>query len=180
MGRYMDTDKLITENMRLVYHLYNKLVKTDFIVRNKDDLISEGMCGLIKAALSYDHGKSKFSTYSSRCIINQMLMYIRRSKYQGREVSLDAPLSLDENGNELTYADIIPDKRSSVDLVVQTIDMQMKFKHFCKLLPAMQQKIIWLRIKGYKQRQIANKLNLSQSYVSRLIRNMKVAYKKMA
>jgi RNA polymerase sporulation-specific sigma factor len=176
----MEANRRVEDNMRLVYHLYKNLGKTDFVLRNKDDLISEGMVGLIKASKSYDDGKSRFATYASRCIMNQMLMYIRRCKYEGREVSLDAPVAADDSGNELTYADIIPDDTCNFDQSIGAADLKARFRRFYFQLNAKQRVIVKLRCKGLRQRQIADRLKLSQSYVSRLLKKMKTAYKKAA
>ena len=176
----METNKLVEDNIRLVYHLYKKFGRTDFIIQNKDDLISEGFIGLIKAARSYIEGKSKFATYAGRCIFNEMLMYIRRCKYKDMEVSLDAPIATDDNGNELTYADIIPDKRDGLDAYIEVLDAEERFQRFYLRLPDKQRKILELRKAGCKQKQIAARLGLSQSYVSRLLRKMKAGYKSAA
>lgn len=76
-----DRDKLVTDNLRLVYYLYEKLTKNKLTRQYKDDIISEGMVGLVKAAKTFDDKrKIKFGTYASRCITNEMLMFIRDRK----------------------------------------------------------------------------------------------------
>lgn len=175
----MDDNRLVEDNIRLVYHLVKQLGRTDFVIRNKEDITSEGMIGLIKAAQTFDENKKiKFATYASRCIMNQMLMYIRKCKYVGREVSLNAPLSVDENGNELTYSDIIPDESNSLDNYIETIDLSIGIKKFYNSLTNQKLKRIFkLRSHGFKHREIAAKVGFSQSYVSRILNKLKKQFK---
>ena len=115
--RQYDRDKLVTDNLRLVYHLFNKLKQTAIVADNKEDIISEGTVGLVKAANTYDPTKGvRFSTYASRCINNEMLMYIRRiNKRTANEVSLYKVVARDEEGNNISYADILPTDTNTED-----------------------------------------------------------------
>ncbi len=112
--------------------------------------------------------------------MNQMLMYMRRCKYEGREVSLDAPVAADDCGNELTYADIIPDESCNLERHIDAVDLKERFRRFYLSLPKKQRTILRLRYRGMRQRHIAERMNFSQSYVSRLLKKMKAAYKKSA
>ena len=97
-----ERNNLVEANMRLVYYTYEKLYKNSFVVNNKDDLISEGFLGLIKAANSYK-GRTKFSTYASTCIRNSMLMYIRSNKkHEENTISLNAILDSENDKANLT------------------------------------------------------------------------------
>ncbi len=107
---------LVTDNMRLVYYLANKLGETGFVKNNFEDLISEGMVGLVKAAKAFDPSKGvKFATFASRCVTNEMLMYIRRNKKHEENVLLSAAIGRDSEGNELLLSDILADERSVFD-----------------------------------------------------------------
>ena len=90
----LERDRLITENIRLVYYVYEKLSKNDITVRYKDDIVSEGTLGLIKAARNFDGDKGyKFATYAVRCIRNEMLMFLRRLNRQvPYEISINTPI----------------------------------------------------------------------------------------
>ena len=102
-------DRLILDNQRLVYYLYEQLSKTDIVKNNKDDIVSEGMLGLIKAADTFDETKGfQFCTYAGLCIRNAMLMYIRKlNKHWHKEVSLYTPIGEDNEGNRICDADVI-------------------------------------------------------------------------
>ena len=162
---------LIERNLRLVVYIARKFENTGV---NIEDLISIGTIGLIKAVNTFDTTKKiKLATYASRCIENEILMYLRRSCRLKLEVSLDEPLNLDWDGNELLLSDILG---TDGDLVYRGIedevDKQLLALAMRKLTPREKQ-IMELRfgLRGtheYTQKQVADMLGISQSYISRL------------
>jgi len=165
-------EKLIVHNMRLVAHIAKKYVSNGYDI---DDLISIGTIGLIKAVNSYQRGKSTYlATYASRCIENEILMHLRSTKKQKNEVSLSEPIGTDKEGNDITLIDILAsnelDVIDDVDTKMQVTEMLNKMD---KLLDEREKKILILRygIGGgtpLAQREVADKLGISRSYVSRL------------
>lgn len=173
-----EQQRLVEDNVRLVYHIFKALGKTEFVIRNKEDICSEGMIGLIKAAKNFDANKGyKFATLASRCIWNQMLMFIRRSKNWQGEVSLYEPIYTDTEGNEITLIDIIDDGGAGA-AACEAKSLEAEFAAFKETLKPYPRQILELRAAGYKQRQIADDMNLSQSYVSRVLGKLKRQYKK--
>ena len=164
-------DKLILDNQRLVYYLYEQLSKTDIVKSNKDDIVSEGMLGLIKAADTFDETKGyQFCTYAGLCIRNAMLMYIRKlNKHWNKEISLYASVGEDSDGNQICYADIIrSDAKDFFDsynkvLVKERIDK----------LSEKDKEIIHAFLWGYKQKEIAAMMGVQQSSISRRIKRIK-------
>lgn len=162
---------LIERNLRLVVYIARKFENTGV---NIEDLISIGTIGLIKAVNTFDTTKKiKLATYASRCIENEILMYLRRSCRLKLEVSLDEPLNIDWDGNELLLSDILG---TDGDLVYRGIedevDKQLLALAMRKLTPREKQ-IVELRfgLRGtheYTQKQVADMLGISQSYISRL------------
>lgn len=162
---------LIERNLRLVVYIARKFENTGV---NIEDLISIGTIGLIKAVNTFDTTKKiKLATYASRCIENEILMYLRRSCRLKLEVSLDEPLNIDWDGNELLLSDILG---TDGDLVYRGIedevDKQLLALAMRKLAPREKQ-IMELRfgLRGtheYTQKQVADMLGISQSYISRL------------
>lgn len=162
---------LIERNLRLVVYIARKFENTGV---NIEDLISIGTIGLIKAVNTFDTTKKiKLATYASRCIENEILMYLRRSCRLKLEVSLDEPLNIDWDGNELLLSDILG---TDGDLVYSGIedevDKELLALAMRKLTPREKQ-IVELRfgLRGtheYTQKQVADMLGISQSYISRL------------
>ena len=162
---------LIERNLRLVVYIARKFENTGV---NIEDLISIGTIGLIKAVNTFDTTKKiKLATYASRCIENEILMYLRRSCRLKLEVSLDEPLNIDWDGNELLLSDILG---TDGDLVYRGIedevDKELLALAMRKLTPREKQ-IVELRfgLRGtheYTQKQVADMLGISQSYISRL------------
>lgn len=171
-------ERLAADNIRLVYYLFNKLYKTDITTRYSDDLISEGMIGLVKAANSFDERRNiKFATYASMCIHNQMLMFIRKlKKFIGVEVSLYQPVNIDNEGNEFSYVDLIESKEVTEDMLIAVAD----FKAFLQKQKRRDGKIYLSYCKGYSQKEIAKKYRISQSYISRIIGNIRKGYAKLS
>ncbi|MBR3771749.1 MAG: RNA polymerase sporulation sigma factor SigK [Clostridium sp.] len=163
---------LIERNLRLVAHIVKKYNTNE---RDIDDLISIGTIGLIKAIDTFDTEKGiRLATYASRCIENELLMMLRNSKKQAKDVYLYEPIGADKEGNEINLLDII----ESVDEdVVETMEFTENVKklylYLDDILSAREKEIIVLRYglygdKEVTQREIADMLGISRSYVSRI------------
>ncbi len=177
---------LIEHNLRLVAHIAKKYQNVD---EEMEDMISIGTIGLIKAIDSFDAGKGKLSTYASRCIDNELLMFLRARKKTSREVSLYEPIGTDREGNEINLLDII--EQDQVD-VIDRMEVEDKLSRLSELihntLSDREREIITLRY-GLKneyevtQREIGRKLGISRSYVSRIekraLEKLKTAYETM-
>ncbi len=163
--------KLIEHNLRLVVYIARRFENTGI---NIEDLISIGTIGLIKAINTFRLDKNiKLATYASRCIENEILMYLRKCSREKSEVSLDEPLNTDWDGNELLLSDVLG---TEGDIVMQPIERDVE----CRLLFAALQKlsdreklIISMRYglgrrREYTQKEVADRLGISQSYISRL------------
>ncbi len=168
-------DILIERNMRLVAHVVKKYQGLD---EDLDDLISIGTIGLIKAVSTFDAKKAtRLSTYAARCIDNELLMMLRAKKKRSREVSLYEPIGTDREGNEISLLDII--ESLPVDVVERfTIneDIQLLSQLLDTCLSDKEYEVIKLRYglfgeKELTQREIAKRLNISRSYVSRIEKN---------
>ena len=165
-------NKLIEHNLRLVAHIAKKYYPTG---HDSDDLISIGTIGLIKAVSSFNENKNiRLATYAARCIENEILMYLRATKKQQNEISLNESIGTDHDGNEIALMDIIEDSdkrvEESVELKLQIDRLEDKMKKF---LTKREREIIIQRygIGGSKpltQSEIADKMNISRSYVSRI------------
>ena len=170
-GDIMAKDKLIEHNLRLVVFLAKKYenVKTDL-----EDLVSIGTIGLIKAINTYSIDKNiKLATYASRCIDNEILMYLRKNKKTNSEVSLEESLSYDSEGNELHLEDIIGTDK---DIITKSIedknDKKLMLKEIEKLNKR-DKKIMTMRYgllgeEEKTQKEVADILGISQSYISRI------------
>ncbi len=163
--------KLIEHNLRLVAHIVKKYYTTS---RDQDDLISIGTIGLIKAIDSFniDNG-ARFATYAGKCLQNEILMYFRSQKKQSMENSLNDAVDVDKDGNPLTYMDIL----SVDDDIVEEIDLKMQssklYKALTESLDNRERTVITLRYgldggRPYAQREVAERLGISRSYVSRI------------
>ena len=162
---------LIERNLRLVVYIARKFENTGVCV---DDLISIGTIGLIKAVNTFDAEKRiKLATYASRCIENEILMYLRRSCKLKLEVSLDEPLNVDWDGNELLLSDILgTDAEAIYRGIEDEVDKELLSLAMKKLTPR-EKKIMELRFglygnREYTQKQVADMMGISQSYISRL------------
>ena len=163
---------LIEHNLRLVAHVCKKYANSNI---DQDDLISIGSIGLIKGINTYDPQKSiKLSTYISKCIDNEILMYFRSIKKQSNEVFLDDPIGKDKDDNTITLQDILENDdmpvEDEIDLKMKIIEMYSKIK---EVLKQRERKIIELRfgLNGNKpktQNEIAKNMGISRSYVSRI------------
>lgn len=164
-------NKLIEHNLRLVAHIIKKYYSVDY---DQDDLISIGTIGLIKAVNSYTSDKgTKLATYASRCIENEILMYFRSQKKTNSEVYMSDPVDMDKDGNTLALIDIISDDKDIVDDIELKIKVEKLYKIISEKLDDREKKIIIMRYglggnPELTQREIAKKLNISRSYVSRI------------
>ena len=162
---------LIERNLRLVVYIARKFENTGVCV---EDLISIGTIGLIKAVNTFDAEKRiKLATYASRCIENEILMYLRRSCKLKLEVSLDEPLNVDWAGNELLLSDILGTDADAIYRGIEDeVDKELLSLAMKKLTPR-EKKIMELRFglygnREYTQKQVADMMGISQSYISRL------------
>ena len=165
-------NKLIEHNLRLVAHIVKKY---DIKKEQTEDLISIGTIGLIKAVDSFKPEKGhKLTTYASKCIENEILMYLRSSKNYFQNVSLNEPIATDKDGSEITLIDAIssPEDSSIIDdMIVE--DNIARLKRYIHVLDARELEIITKRFGLYgqeeeTQREIARQLHISRSYVSRI------------
>ena len=173
---------LIEHNLRLVAHIAKKYGNDG----NLDDLISVGIICLIKGINTFSAEKnSKLVTYISRCIENEILMVLRSSKKQQNEVSLDEPIGVDKEGNNMTFSDILPsDSRDIVEEISLKVDIKRLYECIKEVLNENEIKIISWRYgldnkKRKTQKEVAEILGISRSYVSRIekkaIKKLKVA-----
>ncbi len=162
---------LIERNLRLVVYISKKFESTGI---NIEDLISIGTIGLIKAINSYKLDKNiKLATYASRCIENEILMYLRKNNKIKSEVSIDEPINIDNEGNDLSLADILGTDNDSVFKSVEEKDNKKILIKAIKNLNNRDKIIMQLRygFDGYDeltQKEVADKLGISQSYISRI------------
>ncbi|MEZ0535673.1 RNA polymerase sporulation sigma factor SigE [Caldicellulosiruptoraceae bacterium PP1] len=162
---------LIERNLRLVVYIARKFENTKI---NLEDLVSIGTIGLIKAINTYNLEKNiKLATYASKCIENEILMFLRRNMHNKVELSIDEPLNVDWDGNELLLSDVLG---TDVEVVYRKIEYEVEketLKKAIDKLPIREKKIVELRFgfgqEGEKtQKEVADILGISQSYISRL------------
>ena len=176
IARLADSDPaarqtLIERNLRLVVYIARRFENTGI---NIEDLISIGTIGLIKAINTFRADKNiKLATYASRCIENEILMYLRKNSSQRTEVSLDEPLNTDWDGKELLLSDVLG---TEGDVVMRPIEADVDRKHLrdaVAKLSGREQEIITMRFglggrRELTQKEVADRLGISQSYISRL------------
>lgn len=162
---------LIEHNLRLVVYIARKFENTGIGI---EDLISIGTIGLIKSVNTFrPDKKTKLATYASRCIENEILMYLRKSSNQRTEVSIDEPLNTDWDGNELLLSDVLGTEPDHVmKIVEEDVDRKLLLESVMQLTPR-DRKIISMRfgLQGgdeMTQKEVADVLGISQSYISRL------------
>lgn len=165
-------EKLISCNLRLVAHIAKKYNSK---LADSDDLVSIGSIGLIKAVRTFDvEKKVNFSTYASRCITNEILMFFRAHKKEANEMSLDDPIGQDKEGNEITLLEILTDSGDSVE---NQVDIKLGFERLEKLiktrLSPREAGLLSMRFglfghMPHTQKEVAKLLNISRSYVSRI------------
>ncbi len=170
-GRLDDRNRLIEHNLRLVVYIAKKFENAGV---NVEDLISIGTIGLIKAVNTFKIEKNiKLATYASRCIENEILMYLRRSNKTKGEVSLDEPLNIDWDGNELLLSDILGTENDEVFGHIEEEVNRKLLDHAMDKLSCREREIIEMRFglagsKELTQKEVADKMGISQSYISRL------------
>ena len=164
-------DLLIVHNLRLVVYISKKFESTGV---GLEDLISIGTIGLIKAVKTFCPDKKiKLATYASRCIENEILMFLRKAAQYKNEISIDEPLNIDWDGNELLLSDILGTDDDIVNRGIESeVDKQLLIREI-ELLPEREKQIMVMRygLGGHKeltQKQVADLLGISQSYISRL------------
>ena len=162
---------LIERNLRLVVFIARRFENTGI---NLEDLISIGTIGLIKGIETYRRDRNiKLATYASRCIENEILMYIRKTTHQKNEISLDEPINMDYDGNELLLSDILgTDEDMILRPMEDAVDLQL-LRQAVDALPEREREIILMRFGlcgriELTQKEVAQKLGISQSYISRL------------
>ena len=163
--------ELIEHNLRLVAHVTKKYYS---LTADSDDLISIGTIGLIKAVNSFDYEKgARLATYAARCIENEVLMYLRSMKKTSQDISMNEPIDTDGEGNPLTFSDVVYED----DTIADDIDLKentRKIYHFVANMTNQSEKEIIIRryglynTKPLTQREVAQRLGISRSYVSRI------------
>ena len=162
---------LIEHNLRLVVYICKRFENTGI---NIEDLISIGTIGLIKAVNTFNSGKNiKLATYASRCIENEILMYLRKIGSQRTEISFDEPLNMDWDGNELLLSDILGTDCDEVCRPLEDDAEKAMLMQAVSTLSEREQEIITMRFglvgnREYTQKEVAGILGISQSYISRL------------
>ena len=170
-GNDFAREKLIEHNLRLVVYIAKKYDNTGI---EFDDLISIGSIGLIKAVKTFKNDKNiKLATYASRCIENEILMQLRKTSKISSEVSLEKPLSQDKEGNTLLLADIITNDEADIDQTLLMSDEKKAIWDILNKLEVREKEIMMLRfgLEGndeLTQKEVADKMGISQSYISRI------------
>ena len=163
-------DILIERNLRLVAHIIKKYYSN---TKDQEDLISIGTIGLIKGVTSFNDCKgTRLATYAAKCIENEILMYFRTQKKNQNELFISDPIETDDDGNALTFMDIVCEDED----IAENLDLKLnsqKLYEFIKTLPEREKKILTLRYGLYNttpmtQKKVAKKLDISRSYVSRI------------
>ena len=164
-------DLLITHNLRLVVYIARKFESCGLPL---EDIISIGTIGLIKAVNTFSPSKNiKLATYASRCIENEILMYLRKSSNRRQDASLDEPLNTDSDGNELLLSDILGSDQNQISAQLEQEAESIVLHKAVEQLPVREREIMQLRF-GLKdgvertQKEVADMIGISQSYISRL------------
>ncbi|MEE1075180.1 MAG: sigma-70 family RNA polymerase sigma factor [Acutalibacteraceae bacterium] len=174
-------DKLIVHNLRLVVYIARKF---DSVGINIEDLISIGTIGLIKAVNTFCSDRNiKLATYASRCIENEILMYLRKISTHKNEISIDEPLNIDWDGNELLLSDVLGSDGDEIGRGVEIEDERIQLNGFVNQLPAREKQIMEMRFgmngyEEYTQKEVADTLGISKSYISRLEKRIITKLKK--
>ena len=177
LERYQEGDQearatLIERNMRLVAHVAKKYQNTDY---DMEDLLSVGTIGLIKAVNTFhtDRG-SRLATYAAKCVENEILMLLRANKKYSKEVSLFEPIGVDKDGETVSLVDVIEmENKEALETIILSQDIKELYDAFDHCLRDTEKKVIGMRYglyggKEHTQREIADMLGISRSYVSRI------------
>lgn len=180
-------ERLVVHNLRLVVYIARRFENTGVGI---EDLISIGTIGLIKAVNTFCPGKKiKLATYASRCIENEILMYLRKTAGRKNEFSIDEPLNIDWDGNELLLGDVLGSDNDVVNRNIESKDEKNQLLKLVGELEEREKQIMTMRFglfgsKEYTQKQVADILGISQSYISRLekriIEKLKMQMEKMS
>ena len=171
LGDINARNRLVNHNMRLVAHIIKKYYSN---YSDQEDIISIGTIGLIKAINTFDYTKgTRLATYASRCIENEIFMHFRTRKRNAQEISMDEPIDTDSEGNPLTFSDIIFSTESVFDEVDLKIQSEKLYSYIDDIQDKRKKEILIMRYGLYDtepltQREIADKLGISRSYVSRI------------
>ncbi|WP_320977956.1 RNA polymerase sporulation sigma factor SigK [Hungatella effluvii] len=191
LERYQEGDQearatLIERNMRLVAHVAKKYQNTDY---DMEDLLSVGTIGLIKAVNTFhtDRG-SRLATYAAKCVENEILMLLRANKKYSKEVSLFEPIGVDKDGETVSLVDVIEmENKEALETIILSQDIKELYDAFDHCLRDTEKKVIGMRYglyggKEHTQREIADMLGISRSYVSRIekksIEKLRMEYEK--
>ena len=170
-GDIQARNKLVEHNLRLVAHIVKKYYGTG---ADPDDLVSIGTIGLIKAINTYNPGKSiKLSSYASRCIENEILMYFRSSKKNALDISMNEEIDSDSDGNALTLCDVMAQEDTIIDDLDRKLKTEKLAQYIRESLTPREALIIRMRYgldnnKSLTQREVSDLLKISRSYVSRI------------
>ncbi len=164
-------NKLVEHNLRLVAHIIKKYYSSR---SDQDDLVSIGTIGLIKAINTFDLNKNiKLSSYASRCIENEILMYFRNLKKTSHDISLNEAIDTDKDGNPLTLIDVLSTDDNILDSLNDKLNASKLYSYINSELDEREKQVIIMRYgldgnKRFTQREVASKLNVSRSYISRI------------
>ena len=171
VGDNSNRDLLVTHNLRLVVYIAKKYESP---TASTEDLVSIGTIGLMKAVKTFDPNKNiKLATYASRCIENEILMYLRKASNSKAEMSFDEPLSVDWDGNELTLRDVLGSEPDEISEEIEYDDEKRLLRYVVANLNPKEKNIMYERFgldgrQVQTQKQLADKMGISQSYISRL------------
>lgn len=174
-------DVLIEHNLRLVAYIAKRFENTGASI---EELISIGTVGLMKAVATFNSDKNiKLATYASRCIENEILMFIRKNSSQRREISIDEPLSVDWDGNELLLSDVLGSESDVVSRGLEDVEEKAILMQAVEGLNPRERIIIEMRYglsggKELTQKEVADAMGISQSYISRLEKKIMTRLKK--
>ena len=180
-GDESNKELLIIHNLRLVVYIARKFECPNVTT---EDLVSIGTIGLMKAVNTFDYSKNiKLATYASRCIENEILMFLRKSSNSKIEMSFDEPLSTDWDGNELTLRDVLGTEPDEISENIEYDDEKKLLRKVVGSLPEKERNIMYQRFgmngcKAHTQKQLADELGISQSYISRLEKRILAKIKK--
>jgi len=181
MGDETAREPLITHNLRLVVYIARKFENSGVGV---EDLISIGTIGLIKAVNTFCPArKIKLATYASRCIENEILMHLRKTNTVRNEISIDEPLNVDWDGNELLLSDVLGSEPDTVNVGIENEDERSLLLRTVNGLEDREKLIMHMRFgiggeKEHTQKEVADMLGISQSYISRLEKRIIILIKR--